>query len=198
MSEIIQFEGVAYKKVNRKAKEGDVVIPRKSEGLTIIRENEPYLVLECEVGLLIEQGKTRVTLYAPAAGRTEKTVDVYERVDYEFELDPTDPMLHPKEAEILNEQRHLDSPFYKESNEYREIIRLGQILKGAEKYPEPFNPHSWKPEELLAHAMQENVDQGHYIYGLYEKIREMEKELESLRRFKNEVNDIVLSWEMDK
>lgn len=72
------------------------------------------------------------------------------------------------------EHQHLEHPFYKDANVYREDIRKEQILKGAHKYPEPFNPNSWTAKELLQHAMQENVDQAHYIFGLFEKVEEMQ------------------------
>lgn len=79
-----------------------------------------------------------------------------------------------------NERRHLEHPFYGDANKYREDVRREQILKGAAKYPEPFNPKSWTAKELLQHAMQENVDQAHYIFGLYEKISEIEAESDKM------------------
>jgi hypothetical protein len=82
----------------------------------------------------------------------------------------------PVEETTANEEKHLNHPFYAEANQYRETVRREQVLKGAHKYPEPFNPFSWSPKELLQHAMQENVDQGHYEYGLYLWIERMEKE----------------------
>jgi hypothetical protein len=93
-----------------------------------------------------------------------------------------------KDCEELrkNAAKHLEHPFYSEANKYREQERIGQIVKGSEKYQEPFNPASWTAKQLLSHAMQENVDQGHYIYGLYEKIEEMERELV---KYKNRCKD---------
>lgn len=67
-----------------------------------------------------------------------------------------------------NQKKHLDSRFYKEAENYRECVRVDQILKGAEKYPEPLNPRSWSVQQLVEHATQENVDQFHYIYALGE------------------------------
>ena len=63
--------------------------------------------------------------------------------------------------------KHLNHPFYAEASNYREHIRLGQIMKGAEKYPEPYNPDNYTAKEQIEHFMQENVDQAHYAYGLY-------------------------------
>jgi hypothetical protein len=89
------------------------------------------------------------------------------------------------EARIMREtekkHEHLNSPFYKRSENFRAEVKRGQILKGAEKYHEPFNPRSWTAEELLVHAMQENVDQEHYQYGLYEKLVELQSENEQLK-----------------
>lgn len=76
-----------------------------------------------------------------------------------------------------NEQRHLNHPFYKDANEYREHKRIGQILKGAHKYPEPFTTSSWTSEQIIEHAMQENVDQAHYIYAAHERMQELEQNL---------------------
>lgn len=76
-----------------------------------------------------------------------------------------------------NLKRHLEHPFYKEAADYREKIRQGQIVKGSDKYPEPFNSASWTTKQLLEHAMQENVDQGHYIYGLFEHVQAIEHDL---------------------
>lgn len=100
-----------------------------------------------------------------------------------------------------NEEKHLNHPFYAECNQYRETVRREQVLKGAHKYPEPFNPFSWSPKQLLQHAMQENVDQGHYIYGLYEWLEKMEKEIEHLKNgWENEINehkDTMKKWRED-
>lgn len=89
-----------------------------------------------------------------------------------------------------NQKRHLNHDFYRNANVYREGVRKGQILKGADKYPEPFNPKSWTPRELLEHAMQENVDQGHYIFGLYEKLEEMERQT---REYQERINKAQLA-----
>lgn len=78
-------------------------------------------------------------------------------------------------------QRHLDHQFYKNADEYRDQVRIGQIIKGSEKYNEPFTPSSWSAMQLLEHAMQENVDQAHYIYGLYEHIKVLENKVNSIR-----------------
>ena len=105
------------------------------------------------------------------------TVDVYEKVD-----------------EHARQVNHLDHPFYSEAREYWQSVQEGQIHKGAEKYPEPFNPSNWTARQLLEHGMQENVDQAHYLYGLYVKVQEMEKELQELREFRDNVQKTVVKW----
>lgn len=84
-----------------------------------------------------------------------------------------------------NTKKHLNHPFYEDANSYRESVRLDQILKGAEKYPEPFNPKSWTSKQLVEHAMQENVDQAHYIYGLFTRIVELEQALDFYAQLEN-------------
>lgn len=88
-----------------------------------------------------------------------------------------------------NVEKHLKHPFYQDVNEYREMVRVGQILKGAEKYPEPFTTSSWSNDEIIEHAMQENVDQAHYIYAAKERMEvqriqivKLVKENERLRK----------------
>lgn len=77
-----------------------------------------------------------------------------------------------------NTIKHLNHQFYQEANEYREQVRVGQIIKGSEKYTEPFTPSSWSALELAEHAMQENMDQAHYIYGLAKKAEGLESKVE--------------------
>lgn len=96
-----------------------------------------------------------------------------------------------------NLMRHHNSPFYLSAQEYWLATQRGQIEKGAGKYPEPFNPDSWTAKELADHAMQENVDQAHYITGLLHKLEKMEQvkiDIESQHRATEELYDA----EMDK
>jgi chromosome segregation ATPase len=87
----------------------------------------------------------------------------------------------PVEKVSENEEKHLNHPFYAEANQYRETVRREQVLKGAHKYPEPFTTASWTNQEIIDHAMQENVDQAHYIYAAKERMEELEKEIEWLK-----------------
>lgn len=77
---------------------------------------------------------------------------------------------------------HLDHPFYAKVREIVADVEHQQIIKGAEKYPEPFNPHNWTPKELLQHLMQELRDGQVYGVGLFELIEKLEKEVAAERR----------------
>ena len=82
-----------------------------------------------------------------------------------------------------NEQKHLDHWLYKEASGLTEIIRKEQILKGAAKYDIPLGDATWTPLQLVYHALQENIDQNHYLTMLIFKIRELELEVSRLQVF---------------
>jgi hypothetical protein len=82
----------------------------------------------------------------------------------------------PKLLEKLH--THLSNPLYKEANFNWQRTQLQQIIKGAEKYNEPLNPASWTGAQLIEHAMQENIDQAHYLTAIGEKVKELEKALQ--------------------
>jgi hypothetical protein len=93
----------------------------------------------------------------------------------------------------VNLEKQLNHPFYKRTDEAREKAKLEALTKAATKYPEPFNPHNWTLEQLFAHGMSENYDQGNYFNGLYEvavalqdKVIGLEEEVRKLR-IKNNV-----------
>lgn len=71
-------------------------------------------------------------------------------------------------------------PFYEKALGLFTKTQEAQIKKGLEKYPEPFNPHSWTPEELLNHALEETVDLTHYLVGLKELLDAKDKEIARL------------------
>jgi hypothetical protein len=85
----------------------------------------------------------------------------------------------------------ITTPFYQKALDLFTRTQKAQIQKGLDKYPEPFNPHSWSPDELLNHALEETVDLTHYLVGLkdqldvltYEK-RQLQNEV---RRLKTEL-----------
>jgi hypothetical protein len=70
------------------------------------------------------------------------------------------------------------TPFYEKAKNLWQTVQNAQILKGLQKYPEPFNPHSWTPEELLNHALEETVDLTHYLVGLKELLDAKDKEIQ--------------------
>ncbi|MCF3942183.1 hypothetical protein [Oceanobacillus alkalisoli] len=73
--------------------------------------------------------------------------------------------------------KHIYHPFYKKVDKLVDDVRLMQLQKGAEKYPEPFTPSNWTGKELAIHALQELRDGQVYVVGLYELIEELEDEL---------------------
>jgi hypothetical protein len=96
--------------------------------------------------------------------------------------------LEPEELEELlskpglmaKVEHHLSNQLYKDANFAWQRTQVKQIIKGAEKYPEPLNPFSWTGTELVEHALQESVDQVHYLTGLLAQIKEMEIWVEKL------------------
>lgn len=73
----IEFEGATYRKVYREAREGDVVIARKANGI-VFRNNVPYKVVA--VGESGPETKNYV-VYRKLYNRTRETVDVYEPIE---------------------------------------------------------------------------------------------------------------------
>ena len=88
------------------------------------------------------------------------------------------------------------TPFYEKALTLFTRTQNKQILKGLQKYPEPFNPHSWTPDELLDHALEEAVDLTHYVVGLKELLDSKEnyiKQLEQELRYLKSENTRVQS-----
>jgi hypothetical protein len=73
-------------------------------------------------------------------------------------------------------------PFYKKALALFTRTQEAQIQKGLAKYPEPFNPHNWTPEELLNHALEETVDLTHYLVGLKELLDVKDEQIQSLHK----------------
>lgn len=59
--------------------------------------------------------------------------------------------------------------FYEKALKTFQRVQKSQINKGLDKYPEPLNPDSWTTIELIEHALQENIDQLHYLTAMLEK-----------------------------
>lgn len=90
-------------------------------------------------------------------------------------------------------QQHLESQFYEDAKRAWEEARLQQIIKGANKYPEPLNPLSWTYGQLVEHGMQENVDQMHYYQCMRVK---REHDVDLMKRVVKELEFAVNSYEL--
>jgi len=95
------------------------------------------------------------------------------------------------------------SLIYDRAKELWANVQREQIEKGMEKYGTPLNPDDWTNEQLLNHAVQENVDQMHYMTSLYEKLSstttEMhvrENEIKKLRRENNNLKQYFVELEL--
>lgn len=94
-----------------------------------------------------------------------------------------------------NLKRHMEHPFYREAAEKMERIRQGQIAKGAEKYPEPFNPDDWTDEQLEEHALMEVADLIHYIPGMGDRMRKLRALVDDLELANGILKDEAKSWQ---
>ncbi len=73
--------------------------------------------------------------------------------------------------------KHYNHQFYAKVDQITDEVKLMQIRKGAEKYPEPFTPSSWTGKELAIHALQELRDGQVYVVGMLERIEQLEEAL---------------------
>ncbi|MER1957896.1 MAG: hypothetical protein ABS942_10975 [Solibacillus sp.] len=89
---VIEFEGKQYKKVDREAREGDVVLFNyKGHENTHVQVNKPYLVNYVDGGALGHHDGTTTSIYSfdiYAWGRTPENVDVYELIEDEIKYPP--------------------------------------------------------------------------------------------------------------
>lgn len=103
-------------------------------------------------------------------------------------FEPNSYVVIDETTTIKNEQ-HLNHPFYKKVDEITAKVAQGQILKGAAKYDEPFDPDSWTGEELGNHALEELRDGQVYVVGMVEKIKGLEQENGYLKERLNNQNE---------
>lgn len=85
--------------------------------------------------------------------------------------------------EMTIEEKYLqqcNNPFYQEVDAKDQEIKEQQWMKAAKKYPRPFSPDDWTPQELLTHFLQENYDQRVYGVALGQKLEDAEREKEEL------------------
>lgn len=85
VEETIEFEGATYRKVEREAREGDVVIFRKNRSCSV-GNNKPYLAENLPVALndkyaLAVKGSCNCRVYIDGYNRTRETDDVYEPIE---------------------------------------------------------------------------------------------------------------------
>lgn len=90
-------------------------------------------------------------------------------------------------AAAERKEKHFNHKFYGDARKIWVNHQLTQIEKGSEKYPEPFTPSSWSNEQLVEHAIQENVDQLHYIVGIKERMEQQETTITDLRKENSEL-----------
>lgn len=70
----------------------------------------------------------------------------------------------------------ITNPLYERRKAEVKEVEKQQIVKAAEKYPEPLNPDSWTPEQLVNHGLQEVHDLTNYLTALLIKSEDMAKE----------------------
>lgn len=80
IDEIIEFEGQQYRKVDREAREGDVVIPRSTTS-SYVTNNKSYKVVDEDE--IIDNDGYETFVYSNPSNRTPETVDVYEPIQQE-------------------------------------------------------------------------------------------------------------------
>lgn len=85
-------------------------------------------------------------------------------------------------AAAERKNKHENHWFYKTARAVWLSVQNKQIQKGAEKYPNPFDPGEWSNDELANHALEENVDQAHYIVGMKQRMNEQEKRILQLEK----------------
>lgn len=90
-------------------------------------------------------------------------------------------------------KEHFNNPLYSKTRDVWEKAQFNQILKGAKKYPETFNPRSWDNDELFNHAVEESIDQMHYIVGMKQRIDELTNQIAMERVCFNILEDVVLA-----
>lgn len=105
VEDIIEFEGKQYKKVDREAREGDVVIFKDgADSLHNIDMKKTYKVVEnlAEMACIQLSGYGLVSVYNNAWNRTPETVDVYELIVEDI---PFPPFVIPEPVKTANQLR---------------------------------------------------------------------------------------------
>lgn len=87
--------------------------------------------------------------------------------------------------------RHHSNPLYHKAAEWTAKARAAAINKGAGKYPQPLNPHTYTFLELFDHAMAENIDQQHYLTALRMKYEAFEQMLDGAENALRAIREIT-------
>jgi hypothetical protein len=72
---------------------------------------------------------------------------------------------------------------YTKAQEVFQKIQNQQIQKGLEKYNTPLKSENHTIEELVLHALEENIDQLHYLVAILEKVQDKKKVIPRLSPF---------------
>jgi uncharacterized coiled-coil DUF342 family protein len=94
---------------------------------------------------------------------------------------------NPSILENLGKQAN--NPLYKRATQEMQRTKSEQLVKAAEKYPEPLNPNSWTGAQLADHAFQEVFDLTSYITGMKIKFETMQDIIDDLDARYNETAD---------
>lgn len=101
---VIEYEGQQYQKVDRVAREGDVVVIRNQHLTNAFKIGRSYKVLEKKEikSDHIDHRGGRYNVYSTTQGRTPETVDVYELI---VEDNPFPPSIIPESVKSPNKLR---------------------------------------------------------------------------------------------
>lgn len=103
-------------------------------------------------------------------------------------------------------EEHFGNEFYDKAREAWRDKQVNQVLKGAEKYPETFNPDHWTNVELFEHAAEELVDGWHYLVALKQRTSQLQTKLDRIgmliaedgSELANEIYGILEGLEVDE
>jgi hypothetical protein len=100
------------------------------------------------------------------------------------------------EDNIEKQRQHY---LYKRANELHIETKEGQLIKAAQKYPEPLEPDHWSALQCGLHAFQEIIDLEHYVTMQLIKNERLEATNEELRLKIADIDDMFKkSYERNK
>jgi hypothetical protein len=86
---------------------------------------------------------------------------------------------------------HYNNPLYGQASSWWLRVQGEQISKGISKYPTPLRAEDWTFAQFLEHAMQENVDQAHYLTALKAKASEFDKMALTLKKAEETISEVA-------